>query len=81
MFSGKFLSAKFLKEIYEETRYKSNPPIFATAKSELSIVAEKVFFGDSYRQFPSETQQLTFKLLRRIPRSQEHLPKVHEWML
>jgi hypothetical protein len=25
VFSAKYLSAKFLKEIYEETRYKSNP--------------------------------------------------------
>ena len=31
-------------------------PIFATMRSELSIVAKKVFFGDSYRRFPSETR-------------------------
>ena len=60
------------------TNQTQKKPIFATARSELSIVTEKVFFWDSYCRFPSETP---FKLLHRIPWSQEHLPKVHEWML
>ena len=60
MFSGKYLSVMFLEEHSEETCYINQTrekPIFAIARSELIIVAEKasllwgflppIFFGNS----------------------------------
>jgi hypothetical protein len=48
VFSGEYFSVKFLKEFLNKTRYKLNPKEanLYHHKSELNIIAVKVFFED-----------------------------------